>query len=129
MHPSSYTSVLMQLAEMPEFLQRSLARMPKDILVRQPSEDKSPLIEHLWHVRDCDCELYGFRIRKVLQEEKPTLEPVDVGEWVETRNYPQRSGDQAIDEFRAYRVNLISELASQTSDQLSRTGIRADMSA
>ena len=128
MHPSSYTSVLTQLGEMPAFLQQSLAGMPIDILVRQPSEDKSPLIEHLWHVRDCDFELYGLRIRKVLHEETPTLEPVDVGEWVETRNYPLRNGDQAIDEFRAYRVNLIAELAILTSDQLARTGIRADMS-
>jgi DinB superfamily len=113
---------------MPSFLQQSLAGMPKDILVRQPSEDKSPLIEHLWHIRDCDFELYGLRIRRVLREEAPTLDPVDVDEWVATRNYPLRDGDQAIDEFRAYRVNLIAELASLTSDQLARTGIRADMS-
>jgi DinB superfamily len=128
MHQSSFSSLLTQLGEMPSFLQQSLAGMPKDILVRQPSEDKSPLIEHLWHIRDCDFELYGLRIRRVLREETPTLEPVDVDVWVETRSYPLRNGDQAIDEFRAYRVNLIAELAILTSDQLARTGIRADMS-
>jgi hypothetical protein len=118
MNQSSFSSLLTQLGEMPDFLEQSLAGMPKDILLRQPSEDKSPLIEHLWHIRDCDFELYGLRIQRVLREEKPALEPVDVDEWVQTRSYPLRNGDQAIEEFRAYRVNLIAELASLTSDQL-----------
>ena len=75
----AYASLLTQLAEMPHFLQHSVSTLAAARLLQMPAQDKFPLIEHLWHIRDCDVDLYAHRIRQVLQHDKPGLEPVDVG--------------------------------------------------
>lgn len=122
----AYAILLAQLAEMPEFLERTAKSLSPGILSRTSSDDQFPLIEHLWHIRDCDPDLYALRIRKVLYENRPTLEPVDVGAWYSQRNYRCRSGDQAIEEFARLRLALIAELSHLEEQELSRVGVRAD---
>jgi hypothetical protein len=122
----TYASLLAQLGEMPAFLERSAASLPRDILIRTAVVDEFPLIEHLWHIRDCDPDLYGLRIRKVLAEERPTLAPVDVGAWYGDRRYRERSGAQAISEFATLRADLVELLKALTQTDLARTGLRAD---
>ena len=119
-------SLLNQLAEMPAFLERTLGALPPPLLLRQPVNDAFPLIEHLWHVRDCDPDLYALRIRQVLREERPRLEPVDVGAWYGERRYRERPGAQAIAEFAALRAGLVAELAALDDGELARVGVRAD---
>jgi len=122
----TYASLLNQLAEMPVFLERAVAALPPEMLQRPPVEDQFPLIEHLWHVRDCDPDLYALRIRKVLKEERPSLAPVDVGAWYGDRRYRERSGQQAISEFAKLRTDLVNELKTLEECALERVGVRAD---
>ena len=65
MDDSLYSALLDQLAEMPVFLRRTLAGLPREALLRMPQNDKSHLLEHLWHTRDCETDLYGLRIRQM----------------------------------------------------------------
>jgi hypothetical protein len=122
----AFSSLLLQLEEMPQFLQRSVASLPADVLTRHPKNDKSPLIEHLWHVRDCDSDLYALRIRRVLHEDRPFLTPVDVAVWPEQRNYMARNGDIAIAQFLELRTDLVAELKATDHQALARVGNRAD---
>lgn len=124
----TYASLLNQLAEMPAFLERTVASLPPELLQKHPSEDQFPLIEHLWHIRDCDPDLYALRIRKVLQEARPALSPVDVGAWYADRCYRDRPAQQAIAEFTKLRLDLIEELKSLEESDLARVGVRADQS-
>ncbi len=126
MFETTYASILNQLAEMPVFLERTVCALPADLLQRPPAEDQFPLIEHLWHVRDCDPDLYALRIRKVLQEDRPALPPVDVGAWYADRRYRERPGLQAVSEFARLRANLIDELKPLDERALARVGVRAD---
>lgn len=121
-----YSKLLDSLEEMPPFLRLSLGGLPREALLRQPDNDRSHLLEHLWHTRDCDTDLYGLRIRLILAHDRPHLEPVDVVAWLEDRAYESRDGDTAIAEFEQERGRLLSELRALTPDQLARTGIRAD---
>jgi hypothetical protein len=121
-----YLGVLGQLAEMPAFFRRTLAGLSREVLLRPPRNDRSPLLEHLWHTRDCDTDLYGLRIRRILAEDRPLLEPVDVGAWREARGYDSRAGDQAIAEFEVERAKLMNDLKSLGPAQLKRVGVRAD---
>ena len=122
----TYASLLSQLAEMPDFLQRGMAAMTPSQLQQMPAQDKFPLIEHLWHLRDCDADLYALRIRKVLAHDRPTLEPVDVGAWYEDRRYKERDGGTAIAELSEMRAALIAELRPLDALALARIGVRAD---
>jgi len=126
MHDRLFSSVLDQLAEMPDFLHRTAVALPRDVFLRKPDNDKSDLMEHLWHTRDCETDLYGLRIRRILNEERPSLEPVDVGAWPGARRYCDRDGDQAITEFESERITLLAKLRVLSSDQLGRVGVRAD---
>ena len=73
------------LLEMPAFLEAVYPTLP-DPLLRAPStRDKMPLLEQLWHVRDCESDLYAPRIRRTLAEDRPFLEPMEVGHWPEER--------------------------------------------
>ena len=122
----TYAHLLGSLAEMPAFLQRTVSTLPAALLQRKPTGDAYPLIEHVWHVRDCDPDLYALRIRKVLGQDRPLLEPVDVGAWYGERRYKERPGDQAIAEFARHRGELLAELAVLDEPALARVGIRAD---
>ena len=121
-----HASLLTQLAEMPAFLERTLAALPPELLQRQPANDQFPLIEHLWHVRDCDPDLYALRIRRVLREDSPRLEPVDVGAWYGERRYRAKPAGQAIAEFAMLRAGLVDELTGLDERALVRRGVRAD---
>jgi hypothetical protein len=121
-----YAALLDALEEMPRFLRYSLEGLSREALLRVPENDRSHLLEHLWHTRDCETDLYGLRIRRILAEDRPHLEPVDVVAWLEERGYEAREGDAAIAEFEQERGRLLSELRVLTPDQLARTGVRAD---
>jgi len=129
MFKQAYSNLILQLAEMPTFIQHSTSGISADLLVRRPDHDNSPLIEHLWHLRDCDSDLYAHRIRQVLQENQPFIEPVDVGSWSEQRGYLGRNAELAIAEFAAGRSALVAELHQLDEDELSRIGHRADGSS
>lgn len=126
MQEQLYSSLLGRLSEMPIFLRRTLAGLPREALLRRPENDSSPLLEHLWHTLDCDTDLYGLRIRRILAEDRPLLEPVDVGLWPEARAYESRDGDVAISEFEQQRAQLIAHLRTLVPEALMRVGIRAD---
>jgi len=126
MFRQTYASLLGQLAEMPTFLQHALAALTTELLRRQPESDQSPLLEHLWHIRDCESDLYGLRIRRVLRESRPNLQPVEIGHWPVERGYLQRGGDTAMTEFAGLRRQLISDLNQLTEPSISRVGIRFD---
>ena len=126
MFEQTYKSLLAQLSEMPRFLENALRGISRDILLRQPEQDRSPLLEHLWHIRDCESDLYIARIHRVLREQEPTLSPVDVGSWVEDRKYFSREGDAAIHQFTQLRASLVSELQDMGEENLARIGYRVD---
>jgi uncharacterized damage-inducible protein DinB len=110
MFKQAYAQLLQQLEEMPLFLQKSMMAMPREVLLHQAEFDKSPLIEHLCHIRDCENDCYGLWIRHALAKNESVLPPIEVGSWPLTRDYPAQDGDQAIAEFTAHRNQLISEL-------------------
>lgn len=122
----AYCSLLRQLEEMPSFLEKTVLSLPSAVLLRTPDGDKSPLLEQLWHIRDCESDLYALRIRRVLNEPRPRLELMDVGVWPEVRAYMARNGNLAVHEFAQLRALLVAELEPLGPEELRRVGVRAD---
>ena len=54
--------------------------LPDRDCVRKPGVGKLSLAEHLWHLRDMERDVFGARMRRVLAEDDPRLEPLDVEE-------------------------------------------------
>ena len=128
MSNSSYTILIDQLAETPRFFRKTLFGLPLDLMRRKAEGDNLHLQGHLWHVLDCDTDLYGLRIRRILSEHQPQLVPVDVGAWPAARGYDDRNGDDAITAFETERAQLIASLQSLSTEQIQRVGVRADQS-
>ena len=118
--------VLNQLAEMPVFLEKAFLGMSRDLLERIPAQDNSPLIEHLWHVKDCESDLYGPRIERVLNEDRPLLVGMDVSGWPTERGYATRDANEAITQFSTLRAQLLEQLRGAAPDALQRVGVRQD---
>jgi hypothetical protein len=118
--------LLNQLAEMPAFLEQSFVGLSRDVLIRMPAHDNSPLVEHLWHLRDCESDLYGPRIERTLSEHRPSIVPMDVSGWPMERGYHERDADQAIAEFTALRSRLVETLRQAEPASLARMAVRAD---
>ena len=87
MSSTQHLHLLNQLAEMPVFLEKAFAGMSRELLVRMAADDNSPLIEHLWHLEDCESDLYRPRIERVLNEDRTSLLPMDVETWA----FPNRN--------------------------------------
>ena len=122
----AYEAVLKQLEEMPQFLQSSLSGLPAQLLQQRPACDDMSLVEHLCHVRDCDPDLYAFRVRLILKERVPYLDPVDVGVWPEERGYASQEPVAVLHDFVRARAEFLEELRGLREDELGRTGRRAD---
>jgi hypothetical protein len=65
-----------QLAEMPRFLAEVFMGMPREQLARAPEEDNLSLVEHLWHINDCESDVYYPRIVRALDHDKSALLPM-----------------------------------------------------
>lgn len=126
MNTTLVTPIVNLLLEMPDFLERALGGFTHEQLTEIPENDNSPLAEHAWHVRDCDEELYGMRIRKVLEESNPFIEPMSVNHWPMQRSYLTKSVAQAIGEFRAIREGLVETLRAAPITAFERKCRRAD---
>lgn len=121
------SNVLMQaLLEMPAYLEAVYPPLPNQLLRARSHEDQMPLLEQLWHVRDCESDLYGPRIRRTLVEDRPFLEPMAVGHWPEERGYLARAAGPAVAEFGSMRRALVEQLTACTPQQLARTALRVD---
>ncbi|MGA3252235.1 MAG: DinB family protein [Paraburkholderia sp.] len=126
MTTTTRTFLLNQLGEMSEFLEKSFRGLSRDLLLRTPATDNLSLLEHLWHVRDCESELYTPWIVGVLTEERCRLMPVAIDGWPSERRYDLRDGDQAIREFGELRRDLIARLQATSDESFLRTGLVRD---
>ena len=114
------------LQEMPSFVEAALAQLPSEMLTRVPDCDRSPLLEHAWHLRDCDEDLYAMRIRRAVAEDEPFLEPMDISHWVEQRSYMSRPVGDALAQFREGRTRLVAQVSEFSQEQLLRLAKRGD---
>jgi hypothetical protein len=118
-----------RLQEMPSFVEAALAQLPSELLVRVPECDRSPLLEHAWHLRDCDEDLYAMRIRRAVAEDHPFLEPMEISHWVQQRAYMSRPIGEALAQFREGRARLVAQVGEFSQEQFHRLAKRGDGSS
>lgn len=124
--PHSSRPLIHALLEMPAYLESCYPQLPDRLLRATPAHDNMPLLEHLWHVRDCESDLYAPRIRRTLAEDRPFLEPMEVAHWPAERGYRDRAAPPALAEFGSLRRALVEQLCDCTAAQLARTALRVD---
>lgn len=90
---------------------------------RRPDADTWSALEYACHVRDCFA-LYDWRIRKVLDEERPVLPPMRRDEVVTEKAYNQQEPPSVAVETERNAGSLSTLLANVAGESWERVGIR-----
>ena len=124
--PVALAEAVGRLASMPAFVSLALASVAREDLARQLSPGDFSLVEHACHLRDVEREAYLVRVRRMLSEQEPALEPFDGGAVAAARDYPSQDAFAAARDFAAARVELLALVERLTPAELAREGTFGD---
>lgn len=113
-----------RLAAMPAFLAAAIVVAPGAVAKRTRPDDFA-LVEHACHLRDLDREAFIVRVRRMLSETLPVLEPFQGDVVAQERNYLGQDAERATRDFASARAELVTLLAGLTAAQLDREGVFA----
>ena len=111
-----------RLEAMPAFVSEAVERVSGDALVYRPGPDEFSLLEQACHLRDLEREGYLVRVRRMLTERDPELQPFDGAAVARERRYMEQDAKLAAQEFAAARRELTGLLAPLTEEDLARRG-------
>ena len=108
------------LAVMPGYLDAALATASPGELTLRPNDDGFSLLEQACHLRDLEREGYLVRVRRILAEETPALEPFDGAAVAKARDYLGADAHAAARDFAAARREVVALIAPLTAADLAR---------
>lgn len=120
--PVALAEAVERLESMPVFLATALASVATEELVRRPAPGAFSLTEHACHLRDLEREGYLVRIRRMLAETGPALEPFDGDAVAAARDYPSQDAFTAARGFAAARGEGLALIRALTPAQLALEG-------
>jgi hypothetical protein len=114
-----------RLESMPEFLRAALDAVPAGQLSMALAPGSFSLLEHACHLRDLEGEGYLVRIRRVLAQDAPALDPFDGAAVAATRDYLSQDAAAAAEAFAQARHESLRLLQPLTPGELAREAIFA----
>lgn len=108
-----------ELAALFERLPAAIEGLTEDELRRPETEGKWSILEVLCHLADTELT-QAWRIRRILTEENPELEPMDQDVWADRLGYGERVLEDALDQLRALRLANLRLVERLSDDQLGR---------
>src|SRR4029453_484996 len=116
------------LARMPDELARAVGQVPVSRLDWRPDDwggapgEQFPAREHVCHVRDIERLGYQVRIRRLLEEDRPSLVSLDGYARADERGYAGADLAGALHAFREARAATVALLRGLPDDALARAG-------
>ena len=108
------------LASMPDFLDAALDAVPKTLWTRRGADEGFSLTEQACHLRDLEREAFVVRVKRILDEDQPSLAGFDGTAVAAERRYVLQDAKRAAQEFAVARRELIALLESATTADLAR---------
>ena len=102
------------------------AGLSDDQLRQRPAQAEWSLLEIVCHLRDAILE-EGTRVRRLVQEEDPTLVPYDQEAWAIERNYRGEDPRKALTALRAFWTGFAYELERLSAQQWERAGVHPEI--
>lgn len=97
---------------------------------RRPGVGKLSVLEHLLHLRDMEREVFGERLRRILDEDHPTLGPVRVEDHeLDDATATELSASHLLDEWAAARAENISRVEATGAAEWQRQATHAHIGA
>lgn len=111
------------LEETPGMVRQLTINMSERDLKWKPSESEFSALEQVCHLHDLEREGYTIRIRKLLAENKPSLQDFDGGRIAVERDYNSKDFETALQDFASARKENIGVAETLSSAQLNLSGI------
>ncbi len=115
------TEITAYLRQVPDLIEEALHGLSNDKLRRRPSPDEWSALEVCCHLRDSAQE-EGVRVRRLVEEDGPTLEPYDQEAWARERNYQGDDIRRLRIALRAFWGGLAYQLEGLSDQQWERGG-------
>jgi hypothetical protein len=121
-------SLLSDLDRMPAELERLVRDVPLEHLRWLPEDsggapgETFSALGHVCHLRDIEADGYHVRVRRLIEEERPSLASIDGYQLARERRYDDADLQDALAAFRAARGRTLDILRGLTDAQLERAG-------
>ena len=115
------TEVTANLRQLPDLIEGALHGLSDDELRRRPSPDVWSALEVCCHLRDSAQE-EGVRVRRLVEEDGPTLATYDQEAWARERNYQREDIRRLRTALRAFLGGLAYQLEGLSDPQWERGG-------
>ena len=114
------------LRQLPNLIDEVIDGLPDEALRRRPSPDEWSILEVCCHLRDA-AEFEGERVRRLAEEENPTLVPYDQEALARERDYQGDDIRRVRTALRAFWGGLAYQLEGLTDEQWERAGIHPEI--
>lgn len=121
-------ATISSLRAFPELLEAHFAAVPPTHLDWRPRSwlgipsEPFTAIQQLCHVRDIEIDGYQVRLRRMLDEDSPTLASIDSEALVGPRRYSEADATAVLAAIRAARATTVEMIAGLRAEELGRTG-------
>lgn len=114
-----------QLRSLPDQVEAICAGLTEQEMRQPPQDGGWSVIEVICHLRDAAAE-EGVRIRRMVEEENPTLVPYDQEAWAMERNYRGEDTRRALTALRAFWTGLAYQLEHLPPEAWERRGFHPE---
>ncbi len=118
--------ILRALRALPDEIDELTAGLNDEALRRRPPGDDWSILEVCCHLRD-DAEIEGLRVRRLVEEESPTLEPYDQEALALERDYLNDDIGRVRTAVRAFWGGLAYQLEGLSDEQWERAGTHPEV--
>ena len=113
------------LEKTPSELTQLTARVPRDDIARPEAQGKWSMLHVLCHLADSEL-VWGYRVRRILAEDRPPIRGYDQDRWAERLHYERADAEEALAEIRALRAGHTRLLRALGPAERKRVGVHSE---
>lgn len=110
------------LSKTPETIRLLIDSVPDAAIRLKSSEFEFSILEHVCHLRDIETEGYNSRVKRILDEHRPSLPDLDGNRLALERDYNSQDLKSALQSFSQARELTVEVLQKAGEEQLEREG-------
>lgn len=119
----AYRAALIERAErVVDELAEAIAAIPAERWHTPLAEGERSPHEIMAHLRDVEAQAYAARLRRILDEDSPTLPALDCGVWRRADSDKNESMERLLSDYARLREEELARMRRMTPEQWSRTG-------
>jgi hypothetical protein len=122
MSVDEYRKAIETLRGAPALVDEATRWLAPEVARRKPPGGAFSILENVAHLHDIEREGYLVRVRRLIEEDHPSLEDIDGERLAIERNYNRRDLQTEVRAYATARLETIELLESATDSTLGRLG-------